>query len=136
MVEGGKMDRIGDLVLQVPQVQPLPGEVGHQPLALGVGEHAPHLSLERGAVVEATLARGVKQLVVGNRTPEEERETRGEFRSAQAIWRACWNPWGIALHSPDEDRTREQALQRELDASLEVPLLAAAVVERDQWLKV
>ena len=46
VVEVGELVGVGRDVLQVADVQPLPGEVLHQRDGLGVGEHAAHLRLE------------------------------------------------------------------------------------------
>ena len=64
---------------QVPQLQPLPGEVSDQRLGAAIGQHAAHLPLQHRRLPQLALRGHVHQLVVGDAAPQEEREARGEL---------------------------------------------------------
>ena len=85
VVEVGKLVLIGLRALQIPQVEPLAGEVVHERAALRVGEHAPHLAIEDGRVLQPALAGHAEQLIVRDRTPEEERQPRRELDIADRV---------------------------------------------------
>ncbi len=64
-----KRVRLG--ILQVLQMQPLPREVRGQRLRFGVRQHAAHLLLQRGLLLEFSFARQRDQLIVGSAAPKE-----------------------------------------------------------------
>ena len=59
--------------LQIPQVQPLPGEIVHQRRGAVVGQHPPHLAFEHTRLRERAVLDALEQLVVQNTAPQEER---------------------------------------------------------------
>jgi hypothetical protein len=80
----------------------------------------------------SSTAGELQQLVVRDRAPQEERQPRGELDVAQPVGLAGGHRRGIALDAPDELRTGQDALQRELDAALEPAILMAAPIELHQ----
>ena len=79
VVEVGELERVGLLVPQVAQVQPLAGEVLDERVRLRIGQHAPHLLLEHRRLLQLAPRRRVEQLVVRNAAPQEERQPRRQL---------------------------------------------------------
>ncbi len=119
--------------LQRTQVQPLPGEIDHQPVRLRVRQHPPHLLLQHRRFVQFVLGRYVDQLVVGNAAPQEERQARRQLQIADAIT-FCPDARfsGSASLRNTNSGSANIALQRALDAGIEIPVVAALLVKRHQ----
>ena len=69
-----KDHRVGLHRLDVAQVQPLPGEVGHEGVRTAILQHPANLSFEHHRVAQPAAGRKVQQLVVRNTAPQEEGE--------------------------------------------------------------
>src|SRR5687768_16766313 len=128
--------RLGLDVSQLPQIQPLTGEVFDQRVGLRIGKHARHLALQGCRVAQAALARKLEQLVVRNAAPQEERQARRELEIADAVDAAGRNVRRLFLDAVDEARRDEHAGQRDLNAGLEVPRRAPLPVKRHQRVEV
>src|SRR5580704_4962128 len=63
--------------IEVAQLQPFSPEVGDQGSRPFTREHSPDLLFEHLRVCELALLGYTKQLGIGNRAPQEEREARG-----------------------------------------------------------
>ncbi len=50
-----------------------------------VGQHAAHLLLEHGGILEAPLHGRIEELIVGNAAPEKKRQPRGQLEIVDAI---------------------------------------------------
>ena len=74
VVEVREHGDVGVGVLQLPEKEPLVGEVGDQRPRLRVGQHPARLLLEHGRLVQLAVDRQLQQLVVRNRRPQEEGE--------------------------------------------------------------
>src|SRR2546421_12887771 len=72
-------------MLQVPQVQPLAGEIFDQRARPFVGQHAAYLLLQHGGCPELPRSREVQQFVVGNAAPQKERQSAREVRIADLV---------------------------------------------------
>ena len=87
VVEIGEDLRIGRRVLQISQEQPLLGEIVDQGVGALIGQHALHLLLQHGVLVQFSLRRQIQQLVVGRAAPQEERQARSQREIAELIRR-------------------------------------------------
>ena len=122
--------------LHPAQVQPLPGEIDRQRLGARILQHAAHLPLQRGRILQLALARERQQLLVRTRAPEKERQTRGEFEIADAIELAGPGVRRLRLDAVDQPRVGQNPRQRHLDAVVEVAVLAPGLIELHQRLHV
>src|SRR4051794_6488165 len=57
--------------VQIPEVQPLPGEVGNEGIGAWIVQHAAHLLLKNGRVSQTALTREIQQFIVRDAAPEE-----------------------------------------------------------------
>src|SRR5262245_7910122 len=114
---------------EVPQIEPLACEVGHEALRLRVGQHSTDLTFERGRLPQPALRGHFEQFIVGDAAPEEEREARRQLEIAENEDAPRCKLVGFALGTEDELRTGQYALQRHLNATLEVALLTASSEE-------
>ncbi len=67
-----EVERIGPDPVEVLEPEPLRGEAGAQRLGARVGEHAPHLVLERFLIRKLVLRGKRQQWLVRNAPPQEE----------------------------------------------------------------
>ena len=132
----GKKPGIRLLGLDVPQVEPLLGEVVDQRARAAVGQHPLHLRLEHRRIAEGAVDGAVEQLVVRDAAPQEERQARGQLQVADAVGRAGRGVRRIALDAEEELGADEQPLEGALDAPVEAALGAALLVERQQQVEV
>ena len=69
---------------QIPQVQQLIGEVFHQSLAIGIGEHAPHLLLEHTGLLSfpwlARLISSSSGMLLHRKNDKREANSRSVMR--------------------------------------------------------
>ena len=119
-------------IVELAQLEPLRGEVLDERGRARVGEHAPHLPLERDRLVQPARGRGGEQLVVGNAAPKKKRQARRELEIADAVARAGRHTFGLSLEPIEEPRIDEQARERLLDARLEIAVAPALLVEAQQ----
>ena len=136
LVELGEDVRIGLLLREIAQVEPLPGEIRDQRFGARIVQHAPHLLVQHGGVLQLALLRQVQQLVVGNAAPQEEGEPRRQFQIADAIDAAGRAARRILLDAEEEVGRNQQRAQRLLDAEIEIALRAAAAIKSQQRLEV
>ena len=136
VIEVGELLRVGLHVFQVAQVQPLTREVRAERRGLRIGEHPADLLLEHRLGMQLVLRRQIQQLRVGDAAPEEERQARGELAVVDLVHRPGRQARRILLDVEAELRARENALQRFLDAALEVALFTPGIEERKQPLRV
>ena len=123
---------IGTHLPDVLQPQPLAGESRRQRLGTLVGQHPAHLLLERHGVAQLPLRGGPRQLLVGHRAPQEERQPRREVEVGDAIRLPGAHRARHLLHAEQEPRAGQDGLHRQAHSRLEVALLAALIVERHQ----
>ena len=112
----GKSNEIGIRRIQVAQIQPLIGEVGHQASATRVGQHAPHLFLEhrRAAAAcpaSATSSSSSSGMLLHRKNDRREASSRSLMR--YAAFRA--RVGGIAFHAEQELGADQQGSQRPFD---------------------
>src|SRR5206468_2871772 len=98
----------------------------------GIGEHAAHLLLDLGTVVQAALAGEVEQFVVRDTAPEEEGETGSQFVVVDPVNRAALDIGRVALDAEEKARRDEHGTERLLDAAVKIALGASALVKREQ----
>ena len=94
---------VGRNRIQIPQVQPLRGEVGDEVLGSRIRQHAAHLALEHRRLVELAPRREIEQLIVRNAAPQEEGEARRQVQIADAIRRAGRDAGGITLDAEGQE---------------------------------
>ena len=133
VVEIGKGPRIGVGGRQIPEIQPLPREVGDERLGTRVGQHPPRLLLEHHQIVQLSPDRGIQQLVVGNGAPQKRCQAGGKLRIADAIDTARQDAGGIALDPEQKLRARQNRAERCLNSCLEgVAACPAVLVKPEQ----
>ncbi len=121
---------------KIPQLQPLRCEVGHQGSRTLVGEHPPHLPLERRRLMERFGRREVQQLVVWNAAPEEERQPGRQLQIADAIGGVRCEAGRILFDAKQELRAHQDGGERHFDARFEAVLRARFLVQRERTLQV
>ena len=126
----------GTGALQLPQVQPLVAEVGHQRFRFLIRQHAARLLFEHRGIVQLALHGQVQKLIVGDAAPQEERQARGQFQIADAIGRAGGHARRLAFEAEDKARIDQDARQRLLDAGVEVAGLPARLIEAQQRVQI
>ena len=77
--------RVRLLGIDVPEKEPLLGEVADECIGLGVGEHPPNLMVENRGVAEVPADGMVQQFVVGDAAPEKQREACRELVRSHAL---------------------------------------------------
>ncbi len=85
IVEIGKFPAIGIRALQIPEIEPLAGEVGREGARPRIREHAARLMLEHGGVVQLVPNGERQQFIVGYARPQKKRQARREFRIADSV---------------------------------------------------
>ena len=95
-----------------------------------IRQHAPHLLLEHGWILQLALRGELDQFVVGNAAPQEERQPRRQLEIADAIALARRPVRQARFSAIDEFRIRQDALQRRFDAFIEVAAFASARRDR------
>src|SRR5262249_52342492 len=85
VVEVGEKIRVGNDPAQVPQLQPLAGEVGHERIRSWIRQHPSDLLVENLRLAEAAAVRHRQQLVVRDAAPQKERKARGEIVRFDAV---------------------------------------------------
>src|SRR5437763_15994986 len=103
-------------MLQVPQVQPLAGEIFDERARPFVGHHAAYLLLQHGGCPELPRSREVQQFVVGNAAPQKERQSAREFRIADLVAAAGSDSVWRRMAAENELGTRKNPRKRELNA--------------------
>ena len=131
VVEVGEDVDVGLETVEVPEVQPLAGEVPHECPRPSIGEHAPHLRLQHLRLAEPLRRRQLEQLVVRDAAPEEERQARRQGEVVDAVQRVRRRAGWIALDSEQELRADEQPFDCPLNAGIE-SLRATGLVKRQQ----
>ena len=122
--------------LQVPEIQPLSGEVGGQRAGARVVEHPQHLSLQHGGVAQPPLLGQRQQLVVRDAAPQEERQPRREVDVGNPVRRPGLDSVRVALDAQQELGRDEQRFQRPLDAGFEAALFVSGRVRQQQRVHV
>ena len=110
---------VGNLRGKVPQIQPLPGEVGDERLRTGIGQQTPDLPLEHRRILQFPGDGQAEQLVVRDAAPEEERQPGRQLHVADPIGGIRRNALRIALDAEQEFRARKNGPERHLDAGVE-----------------
>ena len=104
----------------------------HHGFRTRVGQHALDLLLQNLGLLQLAGGGDVQQLVVGDAAPQKERKARGQLEIADRVNGSGSRARRIALDAIEKLRTDQQAFESPLDAEIEVPFLAAVVVEREQ----
>ncbi len=120
---------------EVPQLQPLTGEIRRERFRSRIGEHPPDLALEHGRVFQPSVGRGVQQFVIGHAAPQEKREARRQVHVADLIvvrGRFC----RLRLDAEQELGADEELLEPALDALLEARVLPAFGVRREHYFQI
>ncbi len=79
------------LIFQLPQIEPLVGEVGGQRFRARVRQHAPRLAFQHRGLMQLVLNRKIQKFVVRDAAPKEKRKARREFQIADSIDGASGN---------------------------------------------
>jgi hypothetical protein len=111
----------------IPQKQPLRREVGHHRSGARVREHTRDLCIQNLCFAKPSCDRKLKQFIVRDAAPEEERYSGRQLDVADG-GNACLG-FGFALDSIEKLRTDEQTLQRKLYPRLEAAFRSAGFVE-------
>ncbi len=119
LVELGKRLRVGRDAAHVAQVEPLAGKIADERRGTRIGEHPFDLPPQHHGIRQPALFRERQQLVVGNRAPEKQRETRGELNIADAVERRGTSARRIAFDEEQEVGVDQQRAHGELDAAVE-----------------
>ena len=133
VVEIGEEAKIWREGLQVPQVEPLRGEVLDQTAGTPIGQHPAHLALQDLRPMQFTPLGDAQKLFIRNATPEEERQPRGQFEVANSVGRRRRHVGGIALDAKKEFRTDEDRAEGRSNSRLKAAGFFGLVVEL-QWL--
>src|SRR5262249_31343455 len=88
LVKNGEDVRVGRDAFEISEVQPLPAEVADEGLRARIVEHPADLLLQDKRTLQLSMFGLIQQLIVGDATPQKEREARGEFKIIQAVDRA------------------------------------------------
>ena len=116
---------IDDDLADAAEVQPLGGEVvDERARGARVGQHAPHLLLERRRLRQLAALRGVEQRIVGDAVPEEERQARRELEIRQAI-RSAFR--AITIDAQQEVGIDQHALERELNPGVKAAAFTSSL---------
>src|SRR5580765_4227584 len=86
--------------------------------------------------MEPPVDRQLKQLLVGNRVPEEERQLRRELEIADGVRLARAEPRRNVLAAIQEEGARQKSGDAAADAALEASVLRALLVVRHQLFHV
>ncbi len=117
--EVGKGIGVRRVRAQVPDVEPLAGEVADEGAGARIREHPTDLPLDAGGRLQLSLFRGLQQRIVRDAAPQEEGEARGQLDVADSVRRRGRNPLRILFDPEDELRAHENAPERELDSRIE-----------------
>ena len=132
LVELGEQLRIGHHIPNVAHGQPLAGEIVHQRLRAGIGNHAAHLLFQDRRILERGASGHVEERVVGNAAPQEKRQPRGQLEVADAVDGRPRFAGRVRLDTEQEPRADKESFQRKLDARLEASCGAAGLIEAQQ----
>jgi hypothetical protein len=116
-------------LVDVLQTQPHRRKALAERLGLRILQHAAHLAIEHGRVVEPSLGGDGQQFLVGHRAPQEERETRREVDVRDAIDAVGAHRFGHALEAEDEMRARENGFNRRAHATFEAFFICGFRIE-------
>ena len=119
-------------VVELPQLQPLSGQIVDERRGRGIRQHAPRLLLEHRGIGEPALCRQPQQLLVRDAAPEEEGQPRRQLEIADPVDRAGAQARRRPLEPVDELRIDEHAREGVLDPGLETAKRAARLVEPEQ----
>ena len=131
-----KDHRVGLHGLDVAQVQPLPGEIGHEGVRTAILQHPANLPFEHRRIAQPAAGRKVQQVVVRNAAPQEEGEPRRQFDIADAVDGTRCGLGRVLLRAKQELGRGQQRLYGLLNAGLEVAAFSAGAVELHQRLDV
>ena len=118
--------------LQVAHLQPLVHEVVREARGAPAGQHAADLLFERVRIRQRPAGRGFEQRVVRDAAPQEERQPGGQLQVAHAVCGRRRRAGRLLLDADQEVRRRQDRLQRQPDARLEIALAAAQPVDLQQ----
>ena len=85
VVEVREQPQVGVEGVEVPEVQPLAGEIRHEGLRAWIGKQAARLRFEHLRLHQFAALRQIEQLVVRQAAPQEKRQPRGERVAVQRI---------------------------------------------------
>src|SRR5438094_578652 len=136
VVEPRKQQRVGVQFLDVLQPEPLRREARRQRVGFRIAEHATHLLLQHGRLVQRAAVGDFDELSVRHRVPQEERQPRREIEIAQPIGLPRPHVRRFRFEPEEEFGARQDCLQRRLDARFEVVPLASLGVELHERLDV
>ena len=126
-------NRSGLLDFDVAQIQPLRGEIGDQRFRTRIGQHAPDLLFQnRRAASSLPAAAAFSSSSSGMLLHRKKDRREASSRSLTAMSRARSGARRIALDAIQELRTHQQPFERGLNSEIEIALLAALFVERQQ----
>ena len=140
----GKRTGSGVAVSDVPQVQPLPGEVRDERFGSLVGQHALNLLLQHDRILQPAAFGEIEQLIVGNAAPQEKRQTRRELEVGDTVYvcfarlaRRSFSGGGILFDAEQEIRRDEHRLEGTLNPASKSAWQASSLfIERKQRLNV
>ena len=126
VVEIGKQIHHRLATLERPYAQPLASEVGDQRFRFRIRQHAPHLLVEYGWILELALCSQVDQFVVGNAAPQEKGQPRSQRQIVDAVVLAGSDAGWFQLAAIYKFRIHQHPLKRRFDAVIECSAVAAA----------
>ena len=116
LVEFGIQLRVGDEAGDLAQLEPSRREPLDERVRARIAQHAAHLLLEHGGILQLAARGDTQQLFVGNAAPQEKRQLRREVQVGSRR----------TIHSEDEARRGQHALEAALNAGVERLLFRAA----------
>ena len=118
--------------VQVLQAQPQRREASRQGFRAGVRQEPAGVQRQSLRVGQLPGLRGIEQLVVRIRSPEEEREAGGQVFSGQQVRLAGADSLGLPLHAEEEVGAGQDRFDGCADARLEAAFFGAKLVEFEQ----
>ena len=95
-------DRVRHDALEVPQDEPLPGEVPDEGARPGVCQHPPGLLFQYVRILEAAAFGECQELFVRKAAPQEKRQPGCQLQIAHGIDRTRRDVGGVAFHPEEE----------------------------------
>ena len=113
----------------IAQPQPLPREIGRQVHRTSVRQHPSRLLLQLARLAQLAPNRHLQQFIIGDTTPQEERQARRQFQIADPINPTRRNFLWVALHPEQKLRVGEYRSQRHRNAGVEIAVRTTSLVE-------
>src|SRR5215475_281236 len=120
--------RIHDDFPDASQIQPLSSEVVYERVeGAWVGQHTPDFFFQCLRIRELSPLGQIQKPFIRNTAPQEERQSRGSFKIAQAV--DAFTLLGISIHAQKEVRIDEESFKSELNPGIKASAILATLGE-------